>query len=40
MVGSKVPIFIDGDMRTGNDVFKCVAFGGGLCVFGETGAAG
>ena len=27
MVGLKVPIFIDGGVRTGNDVFRCLALG-------------
>jgi isopentenyl diphosphate isomerase/L-lactate dehydrogenase-like FMN-dependent dehydrogenase len=26
-VGNKVPIFVDGGVRTGNDVFKCLALG-------------
>jgi len=26
-VGIKIPIFIDGGIRTGNDIFKCLAFG-------------
>lgn len=26
-VGIRIPIFIDGGIRTGNDIFKCLAFG-------------
>lgn len=26
-VGKKVPIFVDGGVRTGNDIFKCLALG-------------
>jgi len=26
-VGDKIPIFIDGGIRTGNDIYKCIALG-------------
>jgi isopentenyl diphosphate isomerase/L-lactate dehydrogenase-like FMN-dependent dehydrogenase len=26
-IGDKIPIFIDGGVRTGNDIFKCLALG-------------
>ena len=34
-VGNKVPIFIDGGVRTGNDIFKCLAFGADYVFLGR-----
>ena len=36
VVGSKVPIFIDGGVRTGYDVFKCLALGADYVFLGSS----
>ena len=35
VVRDKVPIFIDGGVRTGNDVFKCLALGADYVFLGR-----
>lgn len=35
IVQEKIPIFIDGGIRTGNDVFKCLAFGANYVFIGR-----
>lgn len=34
-VGDKIPIFIDGGVRTGNDIFKCLALGANYVFIGR-----
>ena len=34
-VGTKVPIFVDGGVRTGNDIFKCLALGANYVFVGR-----
>ena len=35
VVGTRLPIFIDGGVRTGNDVFKCLALGADYVFLGR-----
>jgi (S)-2-hydroxy-acid oxidase len=35
VVGNRLPIFIDGGVRTGNDVFKCLALGADYLLLGR-----
>lgn len=34
-VGDKIPIFVDGGIRTGNDIFKCLALGANYVFIGR-----
>ena len=36
VVGNKIPIFIDGGIRTGNDLFKCLALGADYVFIGRS----
>lgn len=35
VVGNKVPIYVDGGVRTGNDIFKCLALGANYVFVGR-----
>ena len=35
VVGDQIPIFVDGGIRGGNDIFKCIALGADVVFLGR-----